>query len=205
MLSRLVPCVRLLLMTFKRRHLIYILLTVSAVLVLFFAAGCKPGPTTIIGSVSFLNTATMNQTLPPVLPITVHPGPVGDDVAYARLVDNSGAGATIWESAAIDAGTALLPYVGTTTSNDGVYIDSFVINLTDAQITGATMPLRLEVFLYDDPVAVGFPALDPGLDALRYSYFNANGEGNPQWYSLIYIGVGEVKTSNLFATLPIVP
>lgn len=140
----------------------------------------------------------MAKTFPPA----GHSGTVDDDVAYARLVDNSGSGAALWESAAMAAGTVLSGLASGITTDEGAYIDSFTISLTDAQVSGATMPLRLEVYLYDAPVAAGFPALDPSADAGLYSYYNLNGEGNRQWYSLINIQAHEVKSSNLFATLP---
>jgi hypothetical protein len=192
-------------MTTRRRNLICILLSLSVVPALLLTAGCKQGPATIVGSVTYLNKASTYQEFPPVPPDGTHSGLVDDDVAYVRLVDDSGAGATIWESAALDAGSVLLPFVGTATSDDGVYIDSCVITLTDAQITGATMPLRLEAFLYDAPLTGAFPVLNPAGDAGRYSEYDAAGEGNPQWYSLIDINVHEVKTSDLFATLPFPP
>lgn len=186
-------------MTSCRRHHSSCLLFTAAILTLFLAAGCKPGPTTIVGSVSYLNTATMNRPFPPA----GHSGTVVDDVAYARLVDDSGTGSTIWESAAFDAGTVLTALTSGLTTDDGAYINSFVITLTDAQITGATLPLRLEVFLYDVPVIGTFPILDPGTDLDLYSYFDATGEGDPQWFSLINIQAHDVKRSNLYATVPI--
>lgn len=150
---------------------------------------------------SFINTASSYQPFPPT---AGHSGTVADDVAYARLVDDSGAGAPIWESTALNAGSILVPYIGVATANEGVYIDSFVITLTDAQITGASMPLRLEVFLYDSPVSGTFPALDPGApDPELYSYYSGSGDNNTGWYSLINIGTNEVKNSNLSIILPI--
>ncbi len=127
---------------------------------------------------------------------------MNDDVAYIRLLDNDGGGPTIWESAAIPAGSVISPFVGTGTSDEGEYINSFIITLTDAQIAGLTMPLRLEAFLYDAPIIAAFPALNPVVDADRYSYYDPAWEGDPGWYHAFSIQVNEVRISHLLITIP---
>ncbi|RKX87310.1 MAG: hypothetical protein DRP70_08715, partial [Spirochaetes bacterium] len=134
-----------------------------------------------------------------------HSGNLNDDVAYVRLLDNDGAGVTVWESTAIPAGAIISPLSGIATSKEGVFIDSFVITLTDAQITALAMPLRFEAFLYDAPVVTAFPALAPGVDADRYSYYSAAWKGDQGWFESFNILAHEVKTSNLSVTMPFPP
>ena len=184
MLSNRRPCARLVLM-----KSVLALIAVSTLLLL---SGCKPGPTTIVGSVSFLNPAGQYRPFPPA----GHSGTLSDDVAYVRLLDNDGAGVTVWESSEISAGTVIS---GTPTSDEGEYINSFVITLTDAQMDALTMPLRFEAFLYDVPTT----PLNPGADAPnRYSYYSAVWEGDPGWFYSFNILVHEVKTAHLFITIP---
>jgi len=168
---------------------------------LLLFSGCEPDPTTIVGSVSFLNPANRYQTFPPVLPF--HSGNLNDDVAYVRLRDNDGAGTVVWESSAKSAGNTLTPFAGSPTTTEGVYIASFIITLSDSQVAGLTMPLRLEAFLYDAPVVAAFPALNPGVDGDRYSYYSATWEGDPGWFYSFPIRVNEVKHASLSITIPI--
>ena len=185
MLSNRRPCARLVLM-----KSVLALIAVSTLLLL---SGCKPGPTTIVGSVSFRNLPYHD------FPPAGHSGNLSADVAYVRLLDNDGAGVTVWESTAIPAGAIISPLSGIATSKEGVFIDSFVITLTDAQITALTMPLRFEAFLYDVPTT----PLNPGADAPnRYSYYSAAWEGDPGWFYSFNILVHEVKTAHLFITIP---
>ncbi len=191
MLSSPRPCAKLVLM-----KSVLALIVVSTLLLL---SGCKPGPTTIVGSVSFRNLPYHD------FPPAGHSGNLNDDVAYVRLLDNDGAGVTVWESSAIPAGTVITPFSGTPTSDEGEYIGSFVITLTDTQMAGLTMPLRIEAFLYDAPTAAAFPALAPGGDVDRYSYYSAAWEGDPEWFESFNILAHEVKTSNLSITMPFPP
>jgi|GEM_PF-3665114 len=187
MLSNPRPCAKLVLMKPA--------LALIAVSTLLLLSGCKPGPTTIIGSVSFRNPAGQYRAFPPA----GYVGPMNDDVAYVRLLDNDGAGVTVWESSAIPAGTVITPFSGTHTSDEGEYINSFVITLTDAQMAALTMPLRFEAFLYDVPTT----PLNPLADAPnRYSYYSTAWEGDPGWFYSFNILENEIKTAHLFITIP---
>lgn len=187
-------------MTLRRRYLRTLILFTATVLAVVITSGCKPGPTTIVGSVSFRNNP------PKEFPPAIHPGTVDGDVCYVRLVDNDGAGPTIlWQSPAYPMtflGTYTYdpadPLNQTPTTADGVYIESFVITLTEAQIAAATMPLRLEAYMYDTAVGV----VDPVADAPnRYSYYNLAGDGEPGWRISITIGANEIKTVHLYTTV----
>ena len=173
-------------------------LTIAAIITLLLVAGCSPNPTTIVGSVSFLNSTSNYR---PFLPAG-HSGIISDDVAYVRIVDNGGAGVTIWESPAYSAGAILSPYIGNPTLDTGVYIKSFVITLTDAELAGAAMPLRIESFLYDAAVIAPFPALNPAVDVGRYSTFDAIGNGDPGWRIQLTILPNEIKTVHLDTRVP---
>ena len=175
-------------------------LIITTIISLLLAAGCSQSPTTIIGSVSFLNNPP--RTFPPA----IHPGTVDGDVCYIQLVDNDGAGPGIlWQSPAFPM-TFLSNYTydpaapanQNPTTTDGVYIESFIITLTEAQLAAATMPVRFEAYMYDTTVGV----LNPALDAERYSYYNLAGEGDPGWRTSIIISSNEIKTVNLFTTVP---
>jgi hypothetical protein len=168
-----------------------------AISTLLLFSGCKPGPATITGSVSFLNPEGQYRDFPP----TGHSGNLSDDVLYLRLLDNNGAGSTIWESDAIPAGVALSPFDREPTSEEGAYIASFVITLDDAQLSGLSMPLMLEAFLYDAPVSGTFPVLNPGSDAGRYSYYSSSWE-QYGWFERISLRAGEVKTGRLSIIMP---
>ena len=146
---------------------------------------------------SFLNN--QHREFPPA----IHPGTVDGDVCYVRLVDNNGAGpAILWQSPAYPV-TFLGDYTYDSlnqnpTTAEGVYIESFVITLTDAQIAAATMPLRLETYLYDTAVGV----VDPVTDfPTRYSYYNLAGDGDPGWRMSITIRANEIKTAHLYNTV----
>jgi hypothetical protein len=129
-----------------------------------------------------------------------------DDVWYARLVDNNGTGTVLWESEAYSASNLasfiyrnpLYPGEMNTTLDTGYYLGSFVITLTDAQVNTATMPLRLETYLYDSAVVV----VDPVADAPnRYSYYNLSGDGDPGWRISMTIRANETKTAYLNNTV----
>jgi hypothetical protein len=120
-----------------------------------------------------------------------------DDVWYARLVDNNGAGAVLWESEAYPAsdlasfiyGNPLYPGEMNTTLDTGYYLDSFVITLTDSQVNAAIMDLRLEAYLFESPIT---PPLNPA-DPLRYSTITDDSE----WQISFTIKPGEVKNFQL--------
>jgi len=183
---------------YARIVLMKVRLTLTLFSVLLLLNGCKPGPATIAGSVSFLNPEGQYRNFPP----TGHSGDLSDDVVYIRLLDDNGAGSTIWESSAIPAGDVLSPFSdGSPTTGEGAYIDSFVISLSDAQVAGLTMPLMLEAFLYDTPVSSPFPALDPVNDAGLYSYYSSTWE-EYGWFERVSLRANEVKTVRLTILMP---
>ncbi len=173
-----------------------------AISILLLFSSCKPGPTTIVGSVSFLNSPANPRTFPP----SSHPGTVDGDVCYVRLVENDGAGpGVLWLSPAYPVtflGNYTYDPADTANQNptaaEGVLIKSFFITLTETQLSAAVMPLRLEAYMYDTAVAVPDPATDPE----RYSYYDPSGEGDPGWFYSFNIQNNEVKTSRLSVTVP---
>jgi hypothetical protein len=80
--------------------------------------------------------------------------------------------------------------VNNTTLETGWYLDSFIVTLSDAQLAAAVMPLRLEAFLFESPVA---SPLNPA-DLLRYSYYDAAGLGDPGWRVSFNLSPGESRT-----------
>lgn len=184
----------------QRRFGITFALAGAAILVFF--GGCADSETIIVGEVSFLNPSTNARTFPPA----GHSGALDDDVCYARLVDTDGTGTVIWESEAYPV-TFLDSYVydpddsnnQNTTPDDGVHIKTFVITLTDTQLAAATMPLRLEGYLYDAAVAA---PIDPSTDTEMYSYYDLNGDGDPGWHTSQTVLEGSTIQAALFITVP---
>jgi hypothetical protein len=119
-----------------------------------------------------------------------------DDVWYARLVDNNGTGAVLWESEAYSA-SELESFTYNSslgadnpTLDTGYYLGSFVITLTDAQVNAATMDLSLEAYLFESPITT--PLLDPA-DPLIYSTIT----DDSGWRISFPIKTGEVKNFQL--------
>ncbi|MDT8298428.1 MAG: hypothetical protein RQ801_09030, partial [Spirochaetaceae bacterium] len=135
------------------------------------------------------------RTFPP----TVHSGTVNDDAAYLRIMDNDGAGTLIWESPAYPVGSTLAGYVGTATPESGVHLQSFAIELSSGQLASATMPMRIEAFLYDQSVAAPIDPVTP--DAELYTPYNAAGEGVIRWYASFSIAPNEIK--NIHLSIPL--
>lgn len=154
-------------------------------------AGCADSPTLVIGSVSFLNPVETYRTFPPA----GHSGTVNDDVAYVRIIDNDGAGVLIWESPAYPAGNTLTGYTGTATPEFGVHLQSFTIELSSGQLATATMPMRIEAFLYDQSVAAPIDPVTP--DAELYTPYAAAGDGVRGWYTSFSIAPNEIKSIHL--------
>jgi len=155
----------------------------ATVVLLLVLTGCAAVPATIVGSVSFLNYP--QRTFPPA----GYAGAITPNVAYVRLMDADGAGAALWQSPAYPVGAL----VNSATSDEGEFLDSFVITLSDAQISAATMPLRLEAFLFGQE-AVG--ALNPA-SVDRYSTYDAGAGEDIGWYYSFTIGSGEIKVADL--------
>ena len=179
-------------MKVSRRYGIMAALTAAAVLMAL--GGCAEKGTFIIGSVSFLNYP--GRTFPPAAHPT--PGTLTDDVCYVRLTDNDGAGAVLWESPAYPV-RFLDDYIypPNATTENGVHIGSFVISLTNAELAAATMPLRLEAYLYDVEVAA---PINPAANTEDYSYEGT--EGDPGWHKSLTVAANTTNRTELFVTVP---
>ena len=160
-----------------------VIAAVLAAAILAIIGGCTPGPASISGRVSFEHYND-SRAFPPA----AAPNIGTDDVLYIRLVDNDGAGAVLLTN---EANPALIPDLASDvpTPQQGVFLDTFLFTVSDAVIDAATMPLRLEAYLYDDPAA---GAVDPGTDAERYTYFADPATGGT-WYVRLNLQKGEIK------------
>ena len=177
----------------KHRGIFIVLTVFTAALFLLSAPGCKPSPATITGSAGFLNYGSSAREFPP----TGHSGDLSDDVLYVRLVDDTGGGAEVWSSGAVEVGEILAEYVydpdtqETPTGDSGVFLHHFVIELTDDEIDAAVMPMRLEAYLYDQPTLS-----NPGSDGDIYTPYLI-GTTIGSWCASITIAANEIKSATL--------
>lgn len=161
----------------------FTILTGLAVTIILVVGGCTPGPASISGRVSFEH---YNDSRP--FPPLAIPNAGTDDVLYIRLMDNDGAGAVLLTNEAIPTLVASLP---ATTTQDGVFIDTFLFAISNTIIDSATMPLRLEAYLYDVPVAA---PIDPATDAELYSvYVDPATSSAARYFAQINIQKGDIK------------
>ncbi len=174
----------------------------AGALILSFLGGCADSGTYIVGDVSFLNNP--GREFPPANHPNYGSADLSDEVCYVRLVDDDGAGSVIWESEAYPV-TFLDDYIydpddinnQTPTPDEGVFIESFVISLTDAQLSGAIQPLRLEAYLYDDEVT---SPIDPATDTQQYSYTAENPD--TFWYRTFTVTESSTVRASLYITVP---
>lgn len=177
-------------------------LLVLSVLTLLSLGGCNGTPTTIVVAVSFRNQAP--RRFPPTK-VPAHSGICTDDVFYVRLSDSGGWAAdidSVPKSASILASYEYDPdniNPQNPTSPDGVYLGSVTFILTDAELASATMPLRLEAYLYDGPTGV---AANPSTDADLYSFYTAGTEGDQGWNTTMTITGRTIKNTSLQLTVP---